>query len=144
MVFLVGSLRIDTKYRKEKLSHLFGFREFIKTAEGPMLKAMVDENPEYFYEVLPFAMVFGLTDKWYEHFSNIPVSDPDWYTSDSADSLSTRSSISTGLGVGLSNSLGNIISTGLLASSINLAISTTTGGGGHSGGGGGGGGGGSW
>lgn len=144
MVFLVGSLRIDTKYRKEKLSHLFGFREFIKTAEGPKLKAMVDENPEYFYEVLPFAMVFGLTDKWYEHFSNIPVSDPDWYTSDSADSLSTRSSISTGLGVGLSNSLGNIISTGLLASSINLAISTTTGGGGHSGGGGGGGGGGSW
>ncbi|MCQ2243610.1 MAG: DUF2207 domain-containing protein [Bacteroidaceae bacterium] len=144
MVLLVGSLRMDTEYRKEKLSHLLGFREFIKTAEVPMLKAMVDENPEYFYEVLPFAMVFGLTDKWYEHFANIPVSDPDWYTSDSADSLSSRSSISTGLGVGLSNSLGNLISTGLLASSINLAISTTTGGGGHSGGGGGGGGGGSW
>ena len=144
MVLFVGSLRIDTEYRKEKLSHLLGFREFIKTAEGPMLKAMVDENPEYFYEVLPFAMVFGLTDKWYEHFANIKISDPDWYTSDSADSLSSRNSISTGLGVGLSNSLGNIISTGLLASSINLAISTTTGGGGYSGGGGGGGGGGSW
>lgn len=144
IVFLVGSLRIDTEYRKEKLSHLLGFREFIKTAEVPMLKAMVDENPEYFYEVLPFAMVFGLTDKWYEHFANIPVNDPDWYTSDSADSLSSRSSISTGLGVGLSNSLGNLISTGLLASSINLAISATSGGGGHSGGGGGGGGGGSW
>lgn len=144
MVFFVGSLRIDTKYRKEKLSHLLGFREFIKTAEVPMLKAMVDENPEYFYEVLPFAMVFGLTDKWYEHFATIKVSDPDWYTSDSANLLSSRSSISTGLGVGLSNSLGNLISTGLLASSINLAISTTTGGGGHSGGGGGGGGGGSW
>lgn len=143
MVLLVGSLRMDTEYRKEKLSHLLGFREFIKTAEVPMLKALVDENPEYFYEVLPFAMVFGLTDKWYEHFATIKISDPDWYTSDTADSLSERS-VSSGLGVGLSNSLGNLISTGLLASSINLAISTTTGGGGHSGGGGGGGGGGSW
>ncbi len=143
MVLLAGSLRIDTKYRQEKLSHLLGFREFINTAEVPMLKAMVDENPEYFYEVLPFAMVFGLTDKWYEHFANIQISDPDWYSSDSADSLSGRG-LSAGLGAGLSSNLGNLISTGLLASSINLAISTTTGGGGYSGGGGGGGGGGSW
>lgn len=145
MTFFVGSLRIDTKYRKEKLSHLLGFREFIKTAEVPMLKAMVDENPEYFYEVLPFAMVFGLTDKWYEHFATIKISDPDWYISDSASSLSGNASVSAGLGVSLSSSLGNLISTGLLASSINLAISTASGGGGgHSGGGGGGGGGGSW
>ncbi len=144
MVLFVGSLRIDTKYRKEKLSHLLGFREFIKTAEVPMLKAMVDENPEYFYEVLPFAMVFGLTNKWYEHFANIKISDPDWYTSDSADSLA-GSAVSAGLGSSLNSSFGNLISAGLLASSINLAISTTTGGGGgHSGGGGGGGGGGSW
>lgn len=144
MVLFAGSLRIDTKYRKEKLSKLLGFREFIKTAELPMLKTMVDKNPEYFYEVLPFAMVFGLTDKWYEHFANIKINNPSWYVTDSADSLA-GSAVSAGLGTSLNSSFGNLISAGLLASSINLAISTTTGGGGgHSGGGGGGGGGGSW
>ncbi len=146
MVLLVRHIRKDTPYRLEKLSHLLGFREFIKTAELPMLKAMVDENPSYFYEVLPFAMVFGLSDKWYEHFANISISDPDWYVSDSSNSLKSNSAMSSRVGENLSSNFGTLISGGLLASSISLAINaaTSSGGGGHSGGGGGGGGGGSW
>ena len=146
MVLLVRHIRKDTPYRLEKLSHLLGFREFIKTAELPMLKSMVDENPSYFYEVLPFAMVFGLSDKWYEHFANISISDPDWYVSDSSSSLTSNSAMPSRVGVNLSSNFGTLISGGLLASSISLAINaaTSSGGGGHSGGGGGGGGGGSW
>ncbi len=145
LVMLVKNMRKDSAYRMQKLPRILGFREFIKTAELPMLKAMVDENPDYFYEVLPFAMVFGLTDKWYEHFANITVSDPDWYVADGG-SLSHNTSLNAGLAAStLNSSLGNLISTGLLVSSISLAIDVaTSSGGGHSGGGGGGGGGGSW
>lgn len=144
LVLLVRHLRIDTAFRMEKLSKLLGFREFIKTAELPMLKSMVDQNPEYFYEVLPFAMVFGLSDKWCEHFANIKIKDPDWYVADGASTLTGRTALSAGLGTNLSSSLGNLVSSGLLSSSLNVAITAASGGGGHSGGGGGGGGGGSW
>lgn len=80
LVALLGSRLVrDTEYRKEKMSLLLGFREFIKKAELPMLKAQVDENPEYFYDVLPYAMVFGLTNKWQKHFKDLDIPAPSWY-----------------------------------------------------------------
>lgn len=69
----------DTKYRKEMMSRLLGFREFIDKSEMPMLKAQVDENPSYFFDVLPYAMIFGLTKKWQKKFKDIDVQNPDWY-----------------------------------------------------------------
>ncbi len=81
VALLSGRLARDTEYRKEKMSLLLGFREFIRKAELPMLKAQVDENPEYFYDVLPYAMVFGLTNKWQKHFKNMDIPAPSWYES---------------------------------------------------------------
>ncbi len=79
VALLSNRLAKDTAYRMEKMSLLLGFREFIQKAELPMLKAQVDENPEYFYDVLPYAMVFGLTDKWQKHFKNLDMPAPSWY-----------------------------------------------------------------
>ena len=39
---------------------LMGFKEFIKVAELDRIKLLVYENPNYFYNVLPFAMVLGV------------------------------------------------------------------------------------
>ena len=41
---------------------------------------MVEESPDYFYDVLPFAYVFGLTDKWAKKFENIALRQPEWYS----------------------------------------------------------------
>lgn len=79
VALLSSRLAKDTAYRMEKMSLLLGFREFIKKAELPMLKAQVDENPEYFYDVLPYAMVFGLTNKWQKQFKDLDVPAPSWY-----------------------------------------------------------------
>lgn len=79
VAMLGGRLKQDTEYRKEKMSLLLGFKEFIKKAEMPMLKAQVDENPSYFYDVLPYAIVFGLSKKWQKQFESIDMPTPNWY-----------------------------------------------------------------
>ena len=53
---------------------------------------LVEEDPAYFYNVLPYAYVMGLTKKWIEKFENIVPEPVEWYHSDRtellADSLS--------------------------------------------------------
>jgi uncharacterized membrane protein YgcG len=58
---------------------LVGFKEFLKATELDRIKLLVNDNPQYFYNVLPFAMVLGVTDKWAKNFDHIMVSPPQWY-----------------------------------------------------------------
>ena len=50
---------------------------------------LVNEDPEYFYHILPYAMVLGVTDQWAKNFEGITISDPDWYSSNSNRSFSS-------------------------------------------------------
>lgn len=60
---------------------LLGFREFLQTAEKDRINMLVEENPQYFYSTLPFAMVLGVTDKWAKRFESITMEPPSWYYS---------------------------------------------------------------
>ncbi|HCC22086.1 hypothetical protein A2480_00450 [Candidatus Uhrbacteria bacterium RIFOXYC2_FULL_47_19] len=115
--------------------HARGFREYLSTAEKYRLKWQESEN--VFERWLPYAMVFGVVDKWSEAFKNITLSPPGWYEGQS---------MSAGFNaVIFSRSISN------LQSGLSRAVSSTpqrsssgSGFGGSSGGGFGGGGGGSW
>ena len=48
----------------------------------------MEEDPSYFYNILPYAYVMGLTDKWIKQFENIAVPPADWY--DAEDDLLGR------------------------------------------------------
>ena len=61
------------------MGKILGFKDFIRTAELDKLKELVEEDPSYFYNVLPYAYVFGLTDKWIKNFEHIEIPRPDWY-----------------------------------------------------------------
>lgn len=69
----------DTAYRKELLTILLGFKEFIKTAEKDQLEMMLKEDPEYYYHVLPYAQVLHVSDIWINKFKDISVVPPQWY-----------------------------------------------------------------
>jgi uncharacterized protein (TIGR04222 family) len=112
-----------------------GFRRVIETAETHMARWAEEEN--VFTRFLPYAVVFGLTDKWAQAFASIGA-EPDtssWYTGTHAFT-----------GVGLARSLDTFTVTtgGTLASTPAGSGASGLSGGGFSGGGGGGGGGGSW
>jgi len=63
--------------------HLLGFREFIDRAEKDRIKTLAKEDPGIFDRVLPYALIFGLEDKWAEAFSDMFTEPPNWYSSNS-------------------------------------------------------------
>ena len=46
------------------LAHIQGFRSFLVTAEKENLEALVEQDPEYFYNILPYTYALGVSDKW--------------------------------------------------------------------------------
>ncbi len=77
--FSVRFMRARTKRGAEILGKLLGLKEFIRLAELDRLQLLVEENPSYFYDVLPYAYVMGLSKKWAKKFENITMKTPDWY-----------------------------------------------------------------
>ncbi|MDD2301925.1 MAG: DUF2207 domain-containing protein [Bacillota bacterium] len=73
-------MRKRTEYSAELMGRLKGFKNFIKVADLDRIKTLVHEDPQYFYNVLPYAYVFGLTDEWMRNFEGLEVQPPSWYT----------------------------------------------------------------
>lgn len=148
VALLAGRMVRDTQYRLGKMSLLLGFREFIDKSELPMLKAQVDENPTYFYDILPYAMVFGLTKKWQRQFRDIETPVPDWYECHSsvAGTLTTYA-LTDRLVHGVSHTVEKAVTKAIehdIDGAHGSSSASSSFGGGFSGGGGGGGGVGSW
>ncbi len=79
-------LTLPTMVRTEKyvetLGHILGFKEFITVTEEEKIAFMLQENPELYYEVLPYAQVLGVTDEWEKKFENLTIAPPTWYEGD--------------------------------------------------------------
>ncbi|MGI6007562.1 MAG: DUF2207 family protein, partial [Ruminococcus sp.] len=63
----------------ERMGYLMGLREFIETAELERIQMLAEDNPQWFYHILPYAYVFGLSDVWIGKFEQIAVPAPQWY-----------------------------------------------------------------
>lgn len=121
-----------TAYGNEVLGRIRGFRTFLEAAEKPKLEALVLEDPSYFYNILPFTYVLGVSDTWIKKFEAITLSPPDWYDSNTAFSMAA---------------FGSFMDSTMITASETMSSSPSSSGGsggGSSGGGSGGGGGGSW
>ncbi|WP_324822672.1 DUF2207 domain-containing protein [Sinanaerobacter sp. ZZT-01] len=75
------AMKRRTQYSVQLMGKILGFKEFIRTAELDRIKRLAEDNPNYFYHVLPYAYVFGLSDIWAKKFESIAVAPPDWYHS---------------------------------------------------------------
>lgn len=73
-----GSKR--TKAGNQVYGQILGFKEFIKKAELDRLKMLIEENPSYYYDIMPYAYVLGLSDQWIENFETMHMPEPDWYS----------------------------------------------------------------
>jgi len=113
---------------------VLGFKTYMATAEAHMARWMEEEN--LFSRYLPFAIVFGLTEKWATVFARLgQLPDTSWY-------VGTRPFTPRLLATSIDSFA--IASAGTITSRPAASGSSGFGGGGFSGGGGGGGGGGSW
>lgn len=66
----------------KKLNDILGFRNFIMLVEKDRLEALIDENPQIYYHVLPYAQVLGVSDKWEDKFKDLTIPPPSWAVND--------------------------------------------------------------
>ena len=76
---LVASLSLTRNEEHVKqLGDILGFKEFILYTEEDRLKEMLNEMPQLFYAVLPYAQVLGVSNIWEEKFANLTLEPPSW------------------------------------------------------------------
>jgi uncharacterized membrane protein YgcG len=107
-----------------------GFKEFLSRVEEERMKKLIT-SPEMFERFLPYAMAFGVADKWAKAFEDIYREPPTWYVGGTGQFSAS----------GFSHSISSMSSAA--ASSMSSSPSSSGSGGGGSSGGGSGGGGGS-
>ena len=137
MVICLRYLPKRTAYGNEILGKLKGFKNFLETAEKDQLEAMVMQDPTYFYNILPYTYVLGVSDKWIKKFETISMMAPTWYDSPNAFDMVT-------FGTFMNSTMVSAQSVMSSSPSSDSGSSGGSSGGGSSGGGSGGGGGGSW
>jgi uncharacterized protein (TIGR04222 family) len=143
LVFWFGAGRMPARTAKgtAMLRRVRGYRRVIDTADRYLARWAEQENE--FPKMLPYAIVFGLTDKWAHAFQALAAQAPSgtispivpWYVSSGAFSADGFAHAIDGFTVATS---------GTMSATPAGSGSSGFGGGGFSGGGGGGGGGGSW
>ena len=132
MIICLKYLPKRTPYGNEILGKIQGFKNYLETAEKDKLEAMVMKDPTYFYNILPYTYVLGVSDIWIKKFETISMQAPSWYDSPTTFDIVTFNSF---------------INSTITSAQSAMSSSPSSGGsssGGFSGGGSGGGGGGSW
>ena len=81
VILIVRFMKKRTEYGNQILGQVIGLRNFILVAEEDRLQELVDENPYYFYDILPYAYALGLTDVWNDHFKKLTIQPCEWYYS---------------------------------------------------------------
>lgn len=126
-------VRCRTDKGHQLLGRIKGFKQFLETAEKDKLETLVHDNPSYYYDILPYAYVLGVSGEWTNKFAGIALEPPRWYVgSNRANQFM------------LYRMINKTISNCSSAMTSTPHTSGSFGGGGFSGGGIGGGGGGSW
>ncbi len=131
LIIFLGIIRKRTKYGTQMLGRIQGFKYFLETAEKPQLEELVMKNPEYFYNILPYTYVLGISNKWMKKFEDIALEAPNWYYGYTDFNNYTFNNFMNSTYSSISNAMSS-------------SASDSSSGGGFSGGGSGGGGGGSW
>lgn len=78
--FLCGLMAKRTDEYVKKIGAILGFKNFITTTERERIQVMLQENPELYYHILPYAQVLGVSDEWTDRFSGLNMEPPTYFT----------------------------------------------------------------
>ncbi|MDO4869592.1 MAG: DUF2207 domain-containing protein [Bacillota bacterium] len=142
---IIATMFVRQRANNDIYGRVMGFKDFIKTAEYDRLKTLAEEDPEYYFNIMPYAFVFGMSNKWADKFADFKIPQPSWYESDGGyyDIFFPRYMFMTSTS-GISSTVGDYYKAIGADIAGDIGSSVGGGGGGFSGGGFGGGGGGSW
>ncbi|MBQ6860261.1 MAG: DUF2207 domain-containing protein [Clostridia bacterium] len=125
-----------TSYGAHILGKIKGFKRFLEVAEKDRILNLINDNPNYVFDILPYMYVLGVSDEYIKQFESFVSESPEWYNSN--DSFNT---------LHFAHFMNDMVSSAH-SSTVSSGSSSSGGGGssggGSSGGGSGGGGGSSW
>ncbi|MGL5330065.1 MAG: DUF2207 family protein [Peptostreptococcaceae bacterium] len=78
-MIMSGFIPRRSEYGREILEQIIGFRNFVESAEKDRLELLLEEDPEYFYNTLPYAQVLGITKTWTKKFEGLTMQKPTFY-----------------------------------------------------------------
>lgn len=67
-------------YGNKILGKIRGFKKFLEVAEKQQLEDLVNKDPQYFYNILPYTYALDVSSEWASKFETIAIQPPDWYT----------------------------------------------------------------
>lgn len=71
-------LKKRTAEAQKLYGRMLGFKKFIQLAKLPEMERILKDNPDYYYDVLPYCMIMGLSKKLDKQMRNLRVAVPEW------------------------------------------------------------------
>ena len=68
-------------------ARICGFKQFLLLAEKSKLEMLVEQDPRYFYNILPYCYVLDITEKLKPKFDRIALDGPAWYLGELRETL---------------------------------------------------------
>ena len=87
--FIKKIMKKRTTVGVDAYAKIEGYKMYIKSVELDKIKKLAEENPTYFYDVLPYAYALDLTNVWMEKFEMLgkATNYPQWYKEDEQNSF---------------------------------------------------------
>ena len=70
-----------TDWYNEQLNSILGFRNFLRDARKDELETLLKDDPQYYYDILPYANVLGVSKIWSDKFKDMTVEPPEYIRS---------------------------------------------------------------
>ncbi len=85
-IAILSSLMSDrTMYGNRLYRKILAYKNYLSSVSPVILAEEMEKNDKYFYEVLPYVLVMGMSDKFIEKFTELNVQEPIWYETSNFD-----------------------------------------------------------
>ena len=88
MILCIIYMPRRTPYGVKMLGRINSFRDFLMGADKAKLEELLAQDPQYFYTILPYAGVLGVSEAWNSDFVELEAEAPEWYAGEYTDTVS--------------------------------------------------------
>lgn len=79
VTFIYSKLPLRTKFGNKKMGEIEGFRISLASMNQAKLKELMEDNPNYYYDMIPYVIVFNLMDSWTSLGKTVITEAPTWH-----------------------------------------------------------------
>ena len=81
IILLIIFIRImpkRTAYGNKMLAKINGLKKYLETIKKEEITSKLKDNPDYFYDMLPYAFALGISNVWIKKFERTKLDKPKW------------------------------------------------------------------